>query len=42
MELKPYTIRVGDFSYNVIHCYGHGQCQCSRCKSNGVYNVLWT
>lgn len=42
MEYEKYRFRVGEMEYDVIHCLGHGQCQCDSCKQRGRYNVSWT
>lgn len=42
MEYEKYKFRVGEIEYDVIHCLGHGQCQCDSCKQRGRYNVSWT
>lgn len=42
MTYEKKTITVDGKEHEVIHCLGHGQCQCSKCKEEGRYYVSWT
>lgn len=42
MKYEKVKFKVGDEVFDVVHCLGDGQCECSRCKENGRWSLSWT
>lgn len=42
MTHEKKVVEVNGKSFEILHCLGHGQCECKSCKEKGKYYVSWT